>query len=398
VSAVNAPAMELFTRASLLQHILVPADKDTLCPYTPLEIGGDGAFPHSVEFMRKVVEDRSPNPRETKYRLLALVNNRFGYKYIRSERLDKVVNKHHLYLPKIEGLRELLPESAIVAPATHETKLMLQSVRFDELIDPLAYFFQLAKGLYYQALLEGKDPPEPVFNIDREFTSGHTQMAELTVDYHLFRETWLNPGFTFQNSFGYWIKRSEVAKINPMNLGWDWDKTKYPDAREILDLWIKENVSFEQTTLPDILGMIQEHRPLPKRVVDRLNLYIESDSYIMHTLDEHYAGEFVTLISRDQRLGNRIKRFYYTRGRQVEVLVVDPAIYMIGRMEEVEGSLLPDRLVRVPAGGGMVIEDPGAMLHVDYTEFTDGFPLREDIWDAPIGAFRNRNGVVVFLI
>nr|UVX28911.1 MAG: RNA dependent RNA polymerase [Ustilaginoidea virens narna-like virus 3] len=390
VCNVNADAQELFARAQLLQHILIPQEPDTLCPYTPIEIGGDGAFPHSAEFMRKVVEDKSIDPRETKYRLSALINQRFGYKFVRSNRLDKVVNKHHLYLPKIEKLREILPEDSIVAPDGRETRLMLESVRFDNLADPQSIFFEIAKGLYYKALLEGKDPPEPVFSIDRQFSAGHTH--EPTLDFHVFRDTWMNPGFKFQNSWGYWVLRDKIPTLNPMNLGWNWDKCKYPNAREILDLWVKENVSFELETLPDLLSLIRDKRPLPKRVVDRLNLFIESDAYIMRTLNESYVGDVVALISRDQRLGLRIKKRFRNLGHDVKVIVIDPAIYMIGRTEEVYMHF------NLPGDPGYIIEDPGAMLHVDYTEFTDGFPHREDVWDCQLRQFVNRHGVSVALL
>nr|WAK75559.1 MAG: hypothetical protein [Narnaviridae sp.] len=389
VHSTNPKAGPTFARAALLQHMLVPMDSDNLCPFTPIEIGGDGGFPHSAEFLSRVIEDKSIDPRETKYRLTALMNNKFGHKFVRSDRLDKVVNKHHLYLPKLEGMRDLLPESAIVDPPDINARLMLQSVKYDELADPQSIFFEIAKGLYYKALLEGKDPPEPVFNIDRHYTGGHTNDPQ--VDFHLFIETWKNPGFKFQDTYGYWILRSEIPRLNPMNLGWEFDKLRYPSANDILKMWVAENVNFEETSLPDILNMIRNHDPLPKRVVDRLNLFIESDNYIMYTLPEgaHEKLSHV-IVTRDQRLCLRLKRHLDGRRPQIDhqVFCLDPAIYMIGRMEEVE-KLFPS-MADAP-----VIEDPGAMLHVDYNEFTDGFPEREDIWDAPIDAYRNRHGIVV---
>jgi len=389
VDSTNHRARDYFSRASVLQHLLVPQDTDTISPYVPIEIGGDGAFPHSAEFMQRVVDDKSINPRETKYRLSALVNNKFGHKFVRSDRLDKVVNKHHLYLPKIEGMRGLLPPESIVEPQDENSKLMLRSVRFDNLIDPQSLFFEIAKGLYYQALLRGETPPEPVFSIDRHYTGGHT--SDPVIDFQMFIDTWKNPGFKFQSDFGYMILRDQIPKLNPMSLGWDFDKTKYPSPREILSLWVSENVNFQETALPDILAMIKDKRPLPKRVVDRLNLFIESDSYIMHTLDPAEAGKpTCAIVTRDQRLCLRVQRYLNNKMPQIDhkVICLDPAIYMIGRVEDVY-KYIPSMET------ASIMEDPGAMLHVDYNEFTDGFPHREDIWDAPIDVFQTRHGVMV---
>jgi hypothetical protein len=389
VSSTNTHAESYFIRASLLQHMLVPQDADTLCPYTPIEIGGDGAMPHSAKFLAKVVDDKCRNPRETKFRLRALLNNKFSHKFVRSDRLDKVVNKHHLYLPKIEKMRELLPEDSIVVPQNENAKVLLQSVRIDHLADPQTLFFELAKGCYYAALLAGKEPPEPVFSIDREFSGGHT--VDPTLDYQMFIDTWKNPGFKFQNSWGYWVDKTKIPKLNPMNLGWDWDKTKYPSSREILDLWVKENVDFEEQALPDILNTIKDNRPLPKRVVDRLNLFIESDSYIMHTLTrEQEKEENLGIVTRDQRLCYRVKRYLDNKEPTIPhtVWCLDPLIYMIGRTFEVTDLV------------ASWIEDPGAMLHVDYNEFADGMhiTLGDDIWEAPIRTFTNRNGIPVALV
>jgi hypothetical protein len=392
VDNVNTEAKRIFTVASLLQHIVVPQDSDTLCPYTPVEIGGDGGFPHSAKFLERVVDDKCYNPREAKYRLNSLLENKFSHRFVRSERLDKVVNKHHLYLPKLVDMKKILPASSLVIPDNDNARLMLQSLRFDEIMTPEQVFFDLAKNCYYAALLAGRTPPEPVFNIDRNYTGGHTQDPH--VDYQGLIDTWKSPGFNFQNDYGYYVRRSEIQGINPMYLGWDFDKTKYPSAREILDLWAKENVSFETQSLPDILEMIQTHKPLPKRVVDRLNLYLESDSYILHTLKVEDAKEYLGIVTRDIKLCIKVLRHLQNRGRSTKVIACDPLIYLVGRTCDIT-SLGPWQ--DVPADTTWV-EDPGSMLHVDYNEFTDGFPHREDIFDAPVKTRRTRSGVFIATI
>lgn len=391
VHSSNGPAARYFTQASLLQHILVPQEPDTVCPYTPTEIGGDGAFPHSVDFMRRIVEDKPTDPREVKYRLSSLLNNKFSYKFLRTERLDKVVHKHHLYLPKIEGLRKLLPEESVLDTSDPNTKKMLGSLRVSSIRDPQAVFMELAKGLYYKALLEGKTPPEPTFNIDRQFTGGHTH--EPTVDYQLFLDTWKNPGFNFASDWGYMVDTRGINSLNPMNLKWGWDlQTKPAGARQLFEDWLHENVDLREQSMDDIISLLRDRKPLPDRVVKRLNLFLESDSYILHTLNKEWAEHaLVGIITRDQRLCRLVQRKLsaWNKDRVCTVVCVDPAIYMIGRLQEVEDSLKPPD---APEGWSMpVIEDPGAMLHVDYNEFDDGFPLDEEIWDRSIRYFESRN-------
>jgi len=385
VHSVNTPAARHFAQAALLQHMLVPQEPDCICPYTPLEIGGDGAFPHSERFMGRVINDKSRDPRETFFRLSALLNSRFGFKFIRSDRLDKVVTRHHLYLPKIDGLRRLLPSDAILDTSNKNTKILLGSLRHTSIKDPQTVFFDLAKGLYYKALLEGKTPPEPVFNIDRQFTAGHTN--EPTVDLGMLIDTWKNPGFKQQESWGYYVDTTKIPHLNPMSLGWDFGEHRrlFPKSRDIFQDWLAENVDLREAALPDILRTIREGHPLPDRVVKRLNLVLESDSYILHVLEREWANNtIIGIVTRDYRLGRLVQRKLSNWNPRIShtVVCLDPAIYMIGRTQEVEDLLRP---LGQPKDWSMTwIEDPGAMLYVDYTEFDDGFPLREDVWDCEI--------------
>jgi len=384
VHSVNPKASALFERAALLQHMLVPQDADCICAFTPLEIGGDGAFPHSPEFLRRVVEDKARDPRETKWRLQSLVNNRFTFRFVRSNRLDKVVHKHHLYLPKMEGLKALLPEDAVVEPKDPNHRILLQSVRCDELVDPQALFFELAKGAYYRAVMHGKDPPEPAFSIDRAYDTGHTKEPE--VDYHLLLEIWKNPGFRSQAFWGYMVLRSKVGKLNPLSLRWRWGDPK-PSAQSVLNDWMRENLDFKEESIPHIIDLLVKSKPLPERLANRLNLLFESDAYILFLAGQVPEGVgTIALITRDQRLAYTLERRMAIRfHREVKVTVVDPVLYLIGRMDEV-GAFDHE------------IQDPGAMLYVDYTEFTDGFPHREDIWDAELRRFTNRYGISVVLM
>jgi hypothetical protein len=386
VASSNPRAKRFFDQASLLQHILVPQEPDCISPYTPIEIGGDGAFPIDGKHMLRVIDNKSRNPRETKYRLSALQNNRFGYKFVRSNRTDKVVHKHHLYLPKLEGMKSLLPPEAVITPRDQNHRTLINSLKIDMFSDPQSVFFEIAKGLYYQALLRGEDPPEPVFSIERKFSEGRTEDPQ--IDYDLFLSTWSNPGFKFQNDWGYVVDRSKIPKLNPMNLGWNWEKY-VPEKIQLkgyFEDWLRDNSDLLTESLPDLVALIREQTPLPKRVVDRLNLFMESDSYLLATLPREWAEKNeIGLVTRDQRLARLIqsKLDSWKPTCPHRVICVDPAIYMIGRAYEIISDDTP------------ILEDPGAMLHVDYNEFTDGMPHDEDIWDREIGLINTRRSVLL---
>jgi hypothetical protein len=381
VDNTNREAIRHFHMASLYQHLLVPQDADCISPFTPLEMGGDGGFPSDPLFLKRVLDDVCRHPREAKFRIVSLLNNDFNFKFLRSERLDKVVYKHHLYLPKVEGLKRILPPEAVLEPKTDETKLMLRSLRFRDIESPQATFMRLCRGYYYKYLLEGKIPPEPIFAIDREFTGGHTD--DPLVDYPQFLEKWKNPGFVFQDWETYFVRKSLVESIDPMSLHWEpLDRDRYPTSRDLFNDWAEANISFEDTSLPDVIATIRDNKPLPQRVVDRLNLFMESDSYVLHQL--HMLQEIprvLLLITRDFKLCRQVQRSMSRMqlGLDHDVIAVDPTIYMIGMMDQLEGQLVSIG-VRIPKDP-VVILDPGAMLHVDYTEFTDGFPHDEEIWD-----------------
>jgi hypothetical protein len=359
----------------------VPQDRDTHCPFTPIEIGGDGAYPFNGNFLHRVIDDKSVDPRETLYRLQSLMGSKFSHKYVRSDRLDKVVHKHHLYLPKLEGMRELLPPDSVIKPDGEPAKVMLRSMRFDDIETPEKTFFRLVRGLYYRELFRGREPPVPEFKIERSYSAGHTD--EPCINLHDFIERWRNPGFKFQDMDDYFVDRKKVNIIDPLSLGWKFNKVEhYPSSRELFNDWARRNISFEETSLPDILEMLKTHKPLPDRVLKRLNLFIESDSYIMHVLDTR-PRRIIGLVTRDLRLCKRVKDTIDAKNdERCIVIACDPLVYLVGRWYEVVGQ----RIIgwrEMPEDIDW-IEDPGAMLHVDFTEFTDGVPHREDIFDAPV--------------
>jgi len=342
VSSTNPQAGAYFHRAGILQHLLLPQDRDCISPYTPLEIGGDGAFTDKWAFMRRVVDDKSADARETKFRLTKLQSGTVAYKFVRSSRLDKVVVKHHLMLPAATALKPYLPVDSVIDPKTDETRAMLRSFKTREIESPQVTFMRLARSYYYRSILQGKDPVEPIFKVDREWTHGHS--TEPYVDWPQFIEQWKSPGFEFQEVDTYFVRRSRIEVADPMNVGMEprWI-SKYPAAVDLFNDWLNTYAALEDTCAEDIISYITNDAPLPKRVVNRLNLFIESDSYILHELRKwKRIPRYIVLVSNDLKLGRRIVVWMDNsdKGVQHTVVCVNPAAYLVGMMDSLVGTML----------------------------------------------------------
>jgi hypothetical protein len=116
-------------------------------------------------------------------------------------------------------------------------------------------------------------------------------------------------------------------------------------------------------------------------VVDRLNLYIESDNYIIWQLSKSPVPKIQVIVTRDIKLCVKVVQIMDNRekGTPHWVIAADPAAYLIGMMESLENQLVALG-VRVPKDPPTIV-DQGALLHVDYNEFNDGVPLDEGIWE-----------------
>jgi hypothetical protein len=397
VCNTNPRAAPLFHVASLLQHMLVPQDVDTLCPYTPLEIGGDGAYTDDPHFLHKVVEDKSRGrdkserdfaTREVKFRITSLLKGTFSHKFVRSDRLNEVVHKHHLLLPVLEEVRKYLPPESVVVPATETHRVLLESVKVRGLERPEQTWLRLCRGFYYRRIFAGAEPPVPNFQIERKFSGGS---SETYPDYATFVRHWANPGFKFANHEPYFVIRDLADKSDPLHLPWVWsdlDTLRYPSSFSIFSRWMEEDVTLQDRALDDVVQLITRNRPLPDRVVKRLNLFMESDNYILSQLPLSEPPESYFIVTRDLKLCARIAlALTQARGLDVFVYALDPLIYLTGGLAN--GCLYhSSRIPKADFDNATWVEDPGAILHVDYTEFTDGFPHDETIYDAGWSVYR----------
>jgi len=369
--SVNKPAVPLFETASLLQHIIVPQDTDTLCPFTPLEMGGDGSFISDPVFLNKVVQDKCRDPREALYRMSSLMTHSFNFRFVRSERTTEVAHKHHFMMPVYEELSKYLGD-AVIRPRDSTQKTLLRSLKVKGLETPEHTWLRLCRGFHYEQVFKGKLVIlEPKFEKKLDFKLGRTE--DPSVGLMPFIRHWANPGFRFVSPSEYWVQKDLVERVDPLNLQWRWESVdflRYPSAFEIYSNYLRDEVDFTETAFSDVINLLTRNTPLPERVLRRLNLFMESDSYILSTLPPGPKAVF-GLVTRDLRLCAEVRKRLKGPSSECIVYALDPTIYLAGLMYV--GKDIRYIRCNPPPDDLDWVEDAGALLHADYTEFTDGF-------------------------
>jgi hypothetical protein len=374
VESTNPRAKQTFRRASVLQHLTVPQDADCLSPYLPIEIGGDGAYYGNAGFIARVYEAKARDYNEVTYRMRELMHNTYGYRYIRSERTNQTIHKYHLWAPIISKLEHFIPEDAIVTPETEEHRVILQSLRSSNLEDPTVSVMRLAKAAFYRSVLYGRIPT--VFRLDnrsRAFHRGHGEIRSLNfTELVNFLRFWRNPGFSFRNQVKYFVRKDKIVTSDYLSLGWDFHPMPIEDDPEdsLGGIWGSLPIdeigrNFQQVEEALYGGAVS----LPPRVENNLNLYVESDNWIIHKLSHREDLPDVceiALVSADIKLAHRILRLLRrNHPLNARVVVIHPVVYLLGRVWELDPC---------PIESIEVIEDAGAIWHADLFYFEEGDP------------------------
>jgi hypothetical protein len=345
--ARNSPGYPAFEIAGLLQHLLVPEDRDNICPYVPAEIGGDGSYHSSPEFLYNIVKYKSRiSPREVEYRMDSLLKKEFGLKFCRSERSDQVVHSYHLWAPYRDQFRGIIPQDALVEFKDETHKIMVSSLRDHRLEAPTVAIMRMFKAAFYRhVLMRGEVPPPLSLN----FIKLPTQPLggwKGELNYVRFLKSWINPGFSFRNREEYLVRKDKLEVQDYLSLKWEWRRPS-PPVYEELDRFHRY---MEQTYDAIEDGRLQD---IPKEVEDIFHLYGESDSLILGKLKLAPPEGDIVLISCDINLALKIRRMF-----DVNVVVVNPAIYLVGMTPELPGT---------------IIEDPGAIWYCDQYYFQEGW-------------------------
>ncbi|APG77086.1 RNA-dependent RNA polymerase [Beihai narna-like virus 23] len=185
-----------FIRASLLQHIAIAMPRDILSPFLPQELAGDGAFPHSAEFLLSVIERKSINYDECLYRIHSLTHGKWGFRYLRADNINEVVHKYHQMVPKLKVLESVLPPDAVV----RASEVLISSLKVKGLETPEKTFFRLYRSYYWYKVLHGMKAPVLNFDEDRTRVHGGREFKlDIPPDVLVerFYTTWRDSGFTF---------------------------------------------------------------------------------------------------------------------------------------------------------------------------------------------------------
>nr|QIR30309.1 RNA-dependent RNA polymerase [Plasmopara viticola lesion associated narnavirus 30] len=354
-------ALDMYSIATIMQHLTVPRDIETLCPFTPQEIGGDGAYTPDVEFFSQVISAKSKDPAETLYRMQRQLSKTWANKFVSSDKPRGGVMKQHLILPTLDRLKKWIPERSIIVPESPEHAELYSALPRGILESPQLTFFKLVKRVYNSHLFRGILLPNLMVSSDVSSKRGATPLAELerfflSVDdqgssnFSRYLENWRRPGFQYRNTDPYFVVPDRHRDI--MSLGWNW---KFRPERP---------TEVARIDVHSFLDVIRHGRDVPL-IVDRLNMFFESDPLIMIRVREnpHIRGR-IGLVSRDKRLAHRVSRWVRSnRDRMANVFLISPEFYILGRMGEFPYDvILPD------AGSINFLERNGSLANFSETE------------------------------
>jgi len=335
-------ATKLYEVASLVQHLVVPRDIECLCPFTPQEIGGDGAYVSDPDFFAEVIRRKSKDPAETLYRMERQMTRLWSHHFVSTDKTRMGVMKHHLILPTLDRLRKWLPEKAVIVPPSVEHAEVLRSLPRGLLETPLQVFMKLVKRCYYRYLFAGKILPSLRVAADVSTKRGSTPESALWAFFDVERVTeylsrWRRPGFDIRDNDPYFVVPYRHKDI--MSVGWQWKPRPEPSNE------------FARLGVNDFLDTIYYGKP-NLVVTQRLNMFFESDPLILIRVRERsdIRGR-ITLVSKDKRLAAKICGFIRSnRDRMCRVDLVHPILFLLGRMGE---GFLPST--------NILLEDAGAI-------------------------------------
>jgi hypothetical protein len=364
VASTHTGLRPLFERASLLQHILLPQDRDTLSAFLPVEIGGDGGFIEDPSFLSRVT-DHCRDPVEARYRLTELYRGRVGFRYVRSDTLNQVLHRHTMKLPVIDKLRQYLPEELVID--IDESNSSLRSIQVRGLLEnPEQTILRMVKESYYRKILQGFEIDQIDTNPWGDLTKRHAMRGSNPpyVPFRAFLEHWKCPGFRFENHASFLVRADLAPMIDHLSLAWDFGQERPQRTDEIFRDWLSQSGCLEDTQKWDLLDNLIARKDLPEAVRARLHMFIESDSVVKESFcrDLPADGTQILLVSTDQNLGADLVRLGEARGMKYQVLCLRPAFYLYGRLEEIPEAL----------ECSVTIEDPGSMFYEDSAHFSEG--------------------------
>jgi hypothetical protein len=344
LDTASSVASRKFEIASVLQHLVVPRDIETLCPYVPQEIGGDGSFTSDADFFSEVIRLKSKDEAETLFRMKEQFSNLWSHRFVSTDKVRSGVHKQHLILPTLDRFRSLIPERSVIVPPSEEHRMLLDAVPRGLLETPMQSFTKIVKRLYYGHLFRGLALPSLRLRADITAKRGGTPLSvlrtwfEVDSRYSQYLEQWRRPGFRYYDKEPYYVVPYRHKDV--MSMGWTWKVRPEPPPDE------------SRLDVDQFLDVIMKGKDVPL-ILNRLQYFFETDPLLEIRVRENPAvrGE-ILLVSWDKKLAGRIVS-YVKRNRDPHAVVylVHPSIYFLGRIEEVPK-------------GDFLLEDHGAIGHL----------------------------------
>lgn len=323
----------VFQAAATIQLMMVPQDADVLCPFTPIEIGGDGLFTGDPVFQCRVVHTRSRGEDgqwEVIYRMKESLYRRYMPKFLRKERMTQTITRHHVLTLLAEEVKPQVPPGALVEPRSTEDKIFLRSFKGSILKDPLWYWAKLRERDFYASILRGhREEPPPFPEIRKEFTGPVSRLPDsIIMEFH---EKLSGYGIKCFQDYTYYVRSDRVEHDSYLNLGWDKGLLHEIHAAEEYQ---REVLDFRDTHE----GYVLEHSDLPREITENVHLLVESDAVVRHSFIHRIrdipSGKKVkvTFITRDHKCIRELMHDVRIDERpNYEFIVVDPIIYNTGR-------------------------------------------------------------------
>jgi hypothetical protein len=363
--------------AQMFQHLTIPQPAEVMFPCLPVEIGGDGSYPPGPSYLRAALDRAdlvSPGRRnEAIFRIRQLLSHSRHNRYVLSRRATNLTpHRFAVLAPLYEEMKRFFPEGSLITGNNQYHRNLLSCIP-RVFADPLTQFLRIGKSLYYREILRGRSPEEISLklNLGREFPLGRTHQPDLT-DQEVgdFLQQWKNPGFSFRNELPYLVDSDRVTPFDYLSLGWDF--TPGINLRDPEFSYLRENLNTFEAHEDLVLDLLRSGRTdFPSAVMDRLPAFLESDNLLLWQAEELKLepDSILCIVTKDMRLAEEFRK----KLRLPTVWTIDPSLWLIGRGYEITHWTLH------------FVQDPGAILYSDVTEWENGIHSSgEAIFTAPL--------------
>jgi len=362
----------VYRNAVLLQNLVVLKPAETLCRYVPLEIGGNGSFMDDPDFLSSIVE-KCKDPPLIKARLQQLTQTGVHYAYMHVNRYDRFGYKCSINIsPK--SISDLgIPASKLIIPKTQEQKLLLGSLKSKSLVSGEEAYLRIMNRDYYREIMSvGYNPDLPIFK--REFTQNIVKVKDIPKEvYRRVLSIWKYRGLKFHNPNQVYVDPDYIPEIKYLSFPY----INAKGQKRILD----KHIDFRELKYDDVLGaLLRQNYMDPTQDYKTIQLYVESDSYLLSYVEHHYVYDvkkriyLFIIYTEDVALYGSVVEILLKKGFEESTFIRCPGVLFL-----TENPILEIFKCLEPIEQ---IVDPGYMRKIDSIWFTNGMLRHRFGWAA----------------